>query len=428
MQGNAGKERHTEQQNTALRALEVLHPALLFATLLPFIGQLALRINAGDTDPNALLLTAEEVRRHVLTGWALLPACALVRLAEAKLRLLSAYLAVCAAILAGVFLMTKGTDRTALLLILLAYMADAVRLRLSENARKRAVKEHDLDWQEESFLFLKPHAAWIAFPVILYLITLFWYNNALCDAVFLSIVGYLVLALFYHYLSARENYLAAHHGLANVPVRRIRRIGGAMIGGLAVCILLLFAVGRILGGERHFLNMPEPEPVEIEYYLETAEEFSYQEPAGELPEELLGEMEVRELPEWLQKLLDAIFYVLGVLIFAGLGGAALLSIRRIFAAFRGREEENGDIAVSLEDPEDAAVRLTRRMRSFFAPRSEREKIRRRYRSIILKHRKKRPGDFETPAEIEAGTDLSLVPDREELHAQYEAARYGKIVI
>lgn len=58
--------------------------------------------------------------------------------------------------------------------------------------------------------------------------------------------------------------------------------------------------------------------------------------------------------------------------------------------------------------------------------SEVERIRRRYRKMIRKHRKDRPAPYESPAEIEACAGLSDDEEMQRLHVEYEAVRYGKM--
>lgn len=92
-----------------------------------------------------------------------------------------------------------------------------------------------------------------------------------------------------------------------------------------------------------------------------------------------------------------------------------------------KTEENGDIAVSLE--EDAAVRVRRFVSSRRAGRNltGREKIRQEYRRAIRKYRrgKNLPAACETPTQIEDGTAFPDEYDVDQLHRAYAQARYGR---
>ena len=101
----------------------------------------------------------------------------------------------------------------------------------------------------------------------------------------------------------------------------------------------------------------------------------------------------------------------------------ILAIRRIFEQFRTRPEENGDVAVSLE-PEDEVQILEsgRVIPKIFL--TEDEKIRRRFRRMILKNRKDRPAPAETPLEMEKIAGIDQKQDVRLLHEEYERVRYG----
>lgn len=57
--------------------------------------------------------------------------------------------------------------------------------------------------------------------------------------------------------------------------------------------------------------------------------------------------------------------------------------------------------------------------------SEAQRIRRKYRKIIRKHRKDRPAPYESPIEIEVLAGLGEDEQMQKLHVQYEIVRYGK---
>lgn len=57
--------------------------------------------------------------------------------------------------------------------------------------------------------------------------------------------------------------------------------------------------------------------------------------------------------------------------------------------------------------------------------NEAQRIRRKYRKTIRKHRKDRPAPYESPAEIEALAGLEQDEQMQKLHVQYETVRYGK---
>lgn len=57
--------------------------------------------------------------------------------------------------------------------------------------------------------------------------------------------------------------------------------------------------------------------------------------------------------------------------------------------------------------------------------SERERIRKEYRKTIRHYRKDRPAACESPIEIETNAGIVDREEIQELHKNYEAARYGR---
>ena len=57
--------------------------------------------------------------------------------------------------------------------------------------------------------------------------------------------------------------------------------------------------------------------------------------------------------------------------------------------------------------------------------SERERIRKKYRRTIRRHRKDRPAVYESPVEIEENAGIAGTEEGVALHMQYELARYGR---
>ena len=80
--------------------------------------------------------------------------------------------------------------------------------------------------------------------------------------------------------------------------------------------------------------------------------------------------------------------------------------------------------MSLEPENDRMARIAQRAADLLPPRTEKERIRRKYRRTIRRARQEAPMQFETPAEIERGADLSSLPDPEAFHTEYERARYA----
>ena len=123
-------------------------------------------------------------------------------------------------------------------------------------------------------------------------------------------------------------------------------------------------------------------------------------------------------PQWLVFLSR----ILKALLFLFLAAALLKKILSTFQTFRNAKDENGDIVEELqeinEEREKTGKPQNRRRLS------KREQIRREYRRTIRRHRKDRPAVYESPTEIEMIAGISQSEAVQELHRNYEAARYG----
>ena len=138
--------------------------------------------------------------------------------------------------------------------------------------------------------------------------------------------------------------------------------------------------------------------------------------------ELLGGGEPAPEPS---VLVNVIFGGIGAVCILALCYGIVLFIRQVLRDFRNGQDENGDVIEELKDE------LPYKEESFYKKghrrmESEAERIRRRYRKMIRKHRKDRPAPYESPAEIEACAGLSDNEEMQRLHVEYEAVRYGKM--
>lgn len=128
--------------------------------------------------------------------------------------------------------------------------------------------------------------------------------------------------------------------------------------------------------------------------------------------------EPKPTPRWLILL----SYIMEAFVFLFIIILLVKSIISTFHAFRASKDENGDIVEELEDTDDVRkITLPARRRKL----SERERIRKEYRKTIRRNRKDRPAASESPLEIEKNAGIADQKDIQELHRNYELARYGR---
>ncbi|MDE6621050.1 MAG: hypothetical protein K2K74_11300 [Lachnospiraceae bacterium] len=122
---------------------------------------------------------------------------------------------------------------------------------------------------------------------------------------------------------------------------------------------------------------------------------------------------------------SAVLWAIGAVCVAAFLYGIFQMIRQILRDFRNSRDENGDLIEELEDDQNLKQREEVFHRKRRGAESEAERIRRRYRRMIRKHRKERPAPYESPLEIEEYAGLKNDEEMQLLHMQYEEVRYGK---
>ena len=255
-----------------------------------------------------------------------------------------------------------------------------------------------------------------------YVLALFNSCPVYCNLALLGSLLYLVLLLVHRYLSVTCNYLMETKDLTHVPQDKIRRQRFRMAAVLMLFICLAFLPAVLTAGSRTYRDLRFFEF----YHTISPEDLRFQtenEPQMNFMTQWQGEFEeIHETPAWVLQLEKVIPVGMAVVIIILL----IRLIRSFSRSFRGIPEENGDIARVLHTDE------TRKLSSsggFFRrePLTEREKIRKQYRQTIRRYRgrKNLPKPWETPSQIEAGTDFPEGFDIRELHEAYEKARFDR---
>ncbi|MCR5161426.1 MAG: hypothetical protein K6C06_06600 [Lachnospiraceae bacterium] len=339
----------------------------------------------------------------------------------------AAFVMLCGAYALGTKLLSPGL-RSGLLaeLVIDAFIliTSAARLRMREKLRQKAREENDISWVDRPVLLEAPSIFGLLWLIAAYLFSMLTSCPAFCDLMLLSCVLYSLILLVYTCLQSILSYYLEIGQLTNVPFGKIFRQSALFLSLLTALLLLCIIPASLTKGLRPYRDI---RGMTADWIMQPEEMASSEtDPFNStiIPEEL------RELGE--NHPTPVLLIYLGWL----LTGAVLLltfilTIRLVLEyihQFKGKApEENGDIAVSLE--EDAAVRVRRFVSSRRAGRNltDREKIRQEYRRAIRKYRrgKNLPAACETPTQIEEGTAFPDDYDVERLHEAYAQARYGK---
>lgn len=295
--------------------------------------------------------------------------------------------------------------------------------RLAERLHKKkeadAMLGENPDWHPSYALLREPSFFILIYFAVVYIIALNLNDPAACNAALFSAVIYTLLTFLYQYICETEKYLFLNKRTCNLPSRRIYGIGSGM---LAIFLLLLMIV-----------TLPSLFTISHRHYRDLREwasniEFNYTEPLPENDMEYIGEDpmealfaeygEIKPTPQWV----TALTYMIEITVFAVLAFMLLKKIYATFRDFRKAVDENGDIIEELKDAEEAVSPVQKTTPVRRRKLSERERIRKEYRKTIKRHRKDRPAPYESPREIEMNAGIT---DNEELHQNYERARYGK---
>ena len=401
--------------NRILKIIGYAHATLFLALMIPLLYTVA-----GLSDPAGA---------GVLYCKCLLIAVPVIITERAVKRTknLAAYIAICAALTAGVYgitvLFSSSGDHTLLYCIgmsaeTFAIACKRLHCRLSEAARK---KEDDLMVAKKVEFLDTPSPALVWYFVVIYVCGLCLNAKGLCDMAFYSAVIYLFLALAAAYFRETRVYLEMNERIKGIPTKRLYGVGGSMLFLFSALLLTGILPSVFLAGHRQYTDIRQWH-TEIEFV-------PYEEQIMPEAGELWGDMSMLEEmygageESKLSPLADMLFWVIsGACILAVVYGI-LRAIRRGFQEFRSSYDENGDIIEEIKDREkpDREEIPEKGRRADGAT----EKIRRRYRKMIRKYRKNSPAPYESPAEIEEGAGLKDNEEMQQLHKAYEQVRYGK---
>lgn len=399
----------------SLKIIGYAHATLFFALLIPLFYTLA-----GLSDPagagalfGKCLLILIPV---IITDWA-----------AKRVKYMAVYLAICVVLLAavwGIAALFHASEAYAICYCM-GMSAEIFFIALKRllgrlKASPRRKDNDPLAAKEEEFLDT-PSLPLLWYFIVIYGAGLCMSGKALCDMAFGSAIVYLPLTLIATYFRGTKDYLETNKRIKGIPTKRLYGVSFAML--LLFLILLLIGIlpSVFLASHRQYIEvrgwLKEIEPPPMEYQEEL--EFSG---SGEMEmlEMLYGEEPAPEpSPFW-----DILFQVLSVICLSSFACGIFLAIRRVFQDFRNSRDENGDIIEEIADKEKSdkeELLGDGRHRTDSAA----EKIKRRYRKMIRKHRKDKPAPFESPAEIEENAGLRDDEEMQELHRMYEGVRYGE---
>ena len=262
-----------------------------------------------------------------------------------------------------------------------------------------------------------PRAAHLIFYAAAYFILYFLDRRALLPWVSLLLLADVICFFLYKYVEGRTVFLAAKFRQANVPVQALKRICRMMLlpllGALVIGLLPVF-----------FWEYDPLEHLEFQerraQQEETEPPAEQQETGQESPGEDTGASleDLAEPPKWLSRLAYITQFVLAAGVVALIFFGVFLGLKRLMRVYAAGEEDQV-IFLEGDGPTDEIFRQkSGRTPGWF---SHEAGVRRKYKRLIRRNLKTRPSGTETPEELEQLAGLKI----DELHREYEQARYGE---
>lgn len=406
-----------------LKGMQYLHAVLFFAVLIPLFYAMAEWNDPAGTGVfyfKCLLIAVPII---------------VTERAAKRIRSVVVYLMCCAGLFVGMAGLVGGIDCFSgsgrqfewyEICYCVGMLAETLFLILKRFAdRVKAAKwerEEPLAAKKISFLDA-PTLSLVWYFVVFYLLGICLNAKQLCDIAFVSAIVYTFTAVFYEYFCATGNYLEMNKRTQGIPKRRLYGVSFSMVLVFATLLLVGMLPAIILSGQRQYMDIRKwlDDVVLVPYEYENA--IGFEPPVSGGPDwmELLNDVEPAPEPS---KFINALLWGIGAVCVGVFLYGVFLMIRQVLRDFRNSYDENGDLVEELED-DALRQRETMLKRRGRGTQSEAERIRRRYRKTIRKHRKDRPAPYECPTEIEAYAGLKDDEQMQLLHQQYEEVRYGK---
>lgn len=409
-----------------LKGMEYLHAALFLAMFVPLVYAGTKWEDPAGT--GALYLKCLLI---------IIPVIVTERAAK-RVRSVILYFLICILLLAGMGLLTGAVaylsgERGRFENYEICYCVGMVLETLFIAVRRFADRVQAVKWEREEPLAAKqvsfldaPARFLVWYFVALYLVGLCMYAKLLCDIAFYSAMFYIFLVLFYEFFGQTRAYLKMNKRTKGIPKRRLYGVGFSMLLVFALLLLAGMVPAVLLAGARQYTDVREwlGDVKFVPYDYESDAGFQPPVSGGVDWMELLEDGKPAPEPS---KFLNAIFWVIGMGCMIVFLYGVFQMIRQILQDFRNSRDENGDIIEEIADDQGVKQREhTLNQKGRRGVESEAERIRRRYRKTIRKHRKERPAPYESPAEIEEYAGLKNDEQMQQLHRKYEEVRYGKI--
>lgn len=397
-----------------MKLLEYIHAALIMMLVIPFLYALAAYRDADGTVMLYIkclliifpvIVTETAVRKIKNLGVYLLAGLLATGALWGLIRLLFSDSSLC-------YRMVMPAES-----LLLVFLRFRERIRLARQAQ-----EDDIYTAPQVSFLNKPSLGFVWYFAAMYVIGICLYAKELCDIAFLNAAIYFFIALAHAHATAIGDYLSLNKRTKSIPKKRLYAVSTAMAGAFAGLVLIAMLPSFLLAGARRYTDVRTWfREVQAEPFLGAYQVQVNEEGVGVDPIALLNEGEPAPEPS---KLWEYFWWIFTAACLGGMLYGAFRMLRQVFGEFRNSFDENGDRVEELEeealDKEEGLV-----FKRYIRTDSISDRVRRRYRKTIRKHRKEVPAPYESPTELEKNAGLFEDAAMKELHASYELVRYGR---
>lgn len=256
----------------------------------------------------------------------------------------------------------------------------------------------------------------------LYLLGMILHLRTTLYILFAMVFADIFVCLGYRYISALYEYIRTNRRLIGLPLNAMKKIH--QLAGISGALLLaLFLLPSLLYGREFEPKIATREPVKpVPQMVQQGNYYIY---GPDIPDTEAAEASEpqKETPKWVETLLKIFGCLVAV---SSIVIAAVLLfhiIRSLEKEFSEPEEKDEVVFLKRGRTVDGKTSADNMIREGIF--SKRQQIRRRYRRLIRKHTKGIPSPSATPTELERNAALSGSPEMNELHEIYEKVRYDR---
>ena len=277
-------------------------------------------------------------------------------------------------------------------------------------------------WQIPTILDEPRSIQWSVF-LVFYVVLIVLERFTFMEWMFYLHLADIILTYTYSSFDEMKMFVSKNRRIANLPVNVMQRMQRAMFC-ITMFLLTICILPALLYGEEPLKRLADIESVQnTSAAVMPAQEASMDNGMMEMLEALAQEHH-RELPEWIQKLIELSSYVVVIIVFLVILWLLYHALRHMMQSFA--QGQGTDEVILIDSSGNEIYGKARIRKRSGDTRNINRKIRKEYRKTILKKSSSRPAGSETPQELEESAGV-FAGTKQAFHNIYEKARYSGTV-